>query len=81
MSEEKPNGMPSDLAHQVRQVAAGLLAFGAGLYDAWAKGTHEGFDISFDTVLILTGLYLISGVQTLAPGQAAKPPPPTERKP
>ena len=60
--------LATDLPHQARQVIAGLLALIVGVYDAWWKGVeHQGFDISFDTVLLMTGLYLISGVKGIAP--------------
>lgn len=67
--------LPSDKWHQIRQVVAGLMAFGAGLYDAWVEGQNRGFDISFDTVLILTGLYLISGAEGLLPEKFKRQPP------
>lgn len=67
--------LPSDKWHQIRQVGAGLLSFAAGLYDAWVQGRNSGFDISFDTVLILTGLYLISGAEGLLPEKFKRPPP------
>lgn len=65
-SEDKPEfALESDPWHQLRQVLAGVLALIAGLYDAWIMGSARGFDISFDTVLVLTGLYLISGASSL----------------
>lgn len=64
--EDKPEfALESDPWHQLRQVLAGVLALVAGLYDAWIMGSARGFDISFDTVLVLTGLYLISGASSL----------------
>jgi hypothetical protein len=72
--------LPADLPHQARQVIAGLLALVVGVYDAWWKGAdHQGFDISFDTVLLMTGLYLISGVKGIAPISEKKTTPPTEK--
>lgn len=59
--------LPSDIFHQLRQILAGLLALAAGLYDAWVEGHNGGFDVSFDTILVLTGLYLISGAKGLMP--------------
>lgn len=59
--------LPSDTFHQVRQILAGVLSLAAGLYDAWIEGHNGGFDISFDTILVLTGLYLISGAKGLMP--------------